>query len=541
MTKYFQFINKLILPFVLILTCLISCKNSKTKIENNHAVFKYNEHKNINSLDPAFAKDNANIWAVNQLFNGLVEMDDLMQVKPSIATDWIISENGTLYTFNIRKDVFFHEHEKFGKKKTRAVNAEDFEFSFNRLIDPEIASPGSWIFENVKNFKAISHNKFQIKLKKPFPAFLGLLTMKYCSVVPKEITSLYGQDFRKKPIGTGPFYFKNWAENNKLVFRKNDNYFEMDSNGTKLPYLESVAITFLPDKQSEYSEFIQGNLDFISGIDSSYKDDILNSNGELNKKYQDQINVLRAPYLNTEYLGFYLDSKETEIQSKLLRRAFNMGFDRVKMISYLRNNIGIPANGGFIPKGLDGYESKIGYKYNPEHAKDLVRKYKELSKNSKPSFTISTTANYLNLCEFIQRELLDIGLEVKIEIMPGSSLKTAKANGKTNLFRASWVADYPDSQNYLSLFYSKNFAPNGPNYTHFKNENFDNLYESTFLENNDSIRNEIYKKLDKIIIDEAPIVVLFYDEAIRFVRRNVTNLGSNPINLLNLKRVKKSQ
>jgi peptide/nickel transport system substrate-binding protein len=125
--------------------------------------------------------------------------------------------------------------------------------------------------------------------------------------------------------------------------------------------------------------------------------------------------------------------------------------------------------------------------------------------------------------------------------MPGSSLKTAKANGKTNLFRASWVADYPDSQNYLSLFYSKNFAPNGPNYTHFKNENFDNLYESTFLETNDSIRNEIYKKLDKIIIDEAPIVVLFYDEAIRFVRSNVTNLGSNPINLLNLKRVKKSQ
>ena len=258
-------------------------ENSKTRIENNNPVFRYNEHKNINSLDPVFAKDNANIWAVNQLFNGLVEMDDLMQVKPSIATDWIISENGTLYTFNIRKNVFFHKHEKFGNKKTRAVNAEDFEFSFNRLIDPKIASPGSWIFENVKNFKAISNNKFQIKLEKPFPAFLGLLTMKYCSVVPKEITSLYGQDFRKNPIGTGPFYFKNWAENNKLVFRKNDKYFEMDSNGTKLPYLESVAITFLPDKQSEYSEFIQGNLDFISGIDSSYKDDILNSNGELNK------------------------------------------------------------------------------------------------------------------------------------------------------------------------------------------------------------------------------------------------------------------
>jgi len=538
MTKYNQIKPKIILLLVIALKFLIGCQNSNIQAKNNQ-VFRYNEHKNINSLDPAFAKDNANIWAINQLFNGLVEMDDDMQVKPCIAKDWIISENGTLYTFNIRKDVFFHKHERFGNKKTRAVNAKDFEFSFNRLIDPEIASPGGWIFENVKTFKAVG-NKFQIKLKHPFPAFLGLLTMKYCSVVPKEITLLYGEDFRKNPIGTGPFYFKKWHENNKLVFRKNNNYFEMDSNGIKLPYLESVAITFLPDKQSEYLEFIKGNLDFISGIDSSFKDDILDSNGKLNNKYRNQINILRKPYLNTEYLGFYLDSKEPEIQSKLLRKAFNMGFDRVKMMNYLRNNIGIPANGGFIPKGLDGFNSKIGFGYNPIHARDLVKKYKELSKNNKPSFTISTTSNYLNLCEFIQRELLDIGLEVKIEIMPGSALKSAKANGKVNLFRASWVADYPEAQNYLSLFYSKNFSPLGPNYTHFKNKKFDKIYESTFLEANDSIRNEMYKKLDKIIMDEAPIVVLFYDEVIRFVRNNITNLGSNAINLLNLKRVKKS-
>ena len=539
MTKYNQIKPKIILLLVIALKFLISCQNSNIQTKNNQ-VFRYNEHKNINSLDPAFAKDNANIWAINQLFNGLVEMDDDMQVKPCIAKDWIISENGTLYTFNIRKDVFFHKHERFGNKKTRAVNAKDFEFSFNRLIDPEIASPGGWIFENVKTFKAVG-NKFQIKLKHPFPAFLGLLTMKYCSVVPKEITLLYGEDFRKNPIGTGPFYFKKWHENNKLVFRRNNNYFEKDSNGKRLPYLESVSITFLPDKQSEYLEFIKGNLDFISGIDSSFKDDILDLNGKLNNKYRNQINILRKPYLNTEYLGFYLDSKEPEIQSKLLSKAFNMGFDRVKMMNYLRNNIGIPANGGFIPKGLDGFNSKIGFGYNPIHARDLVKKYKELSKNNKPSFTISTTSNYLNLCEFIQRELLDIGLEVKIEIMPGSALKSAKANGKVNLFRASWVADYPEAQNYLSLFYSKNFSPLGPNYTHFKNKKFDKIYESTFLEANDSIRNEMYKNLDKIIMDEAPIVVLFYDEVIRFVRNNITNLGSNAINLLNLKRVKKSQ
>ena len=195
--------------------------------------------------------------------------------------------------------------------------------------------------------------------------------MKYCSVVPKEIVEHYGTDFRANPIGTGPFKFKRWEENIKLVFRKNINYFEKDNNGNSLPYLEAVAITFLPDKQSEFLQFIQGNLDFLNSLDASYQDDILTSKGELRAKYEANINMIRGPYLNTEYLAFYMDSEASEMQSKLIRQAVNFGFDRQKMMTYLRNGIGIPANGGFIPKGLPGYNANIGYTYNPEKAKAL--------------------------------------------------------------------------------------------------------------------------------------------------------------------------
>ena len=139
------------------------------------------------------------------------------------------------------------------------------------------------------NIKAINYKTLKIELKSPFPAFLGLLTMKYCSVVPHEIVNAPTLDFRKNPIGTGPFKFKLWKENIKLVLRKNYLYFETDENNVKLPYLEAIAITFIPDKQSEYLEFIQGNIDFISGIEDSYKDDIINKNGELNNKYLDRI------------------------------------------------------------------------------------------------------------------------------------------------------------------------------------------------------------------------------------------------------------
>jgi len=129
---------------------------------------------------------------------------------------------------------------------------------------------------------------------------------------------------------------------------------------------------------------------------------------------------------------------------------------------------------------------------------------------------------------------------VAIEVMPNSALRQGMATGKVDFFRGSWIADYPDAENYFSLFYSKNFAPNGPNYTHFKSEVYDDLYEKSFLETDDEERFELYQKMDSIIIAEAPVIPLFYDKAVRFAGKNVANLGVNPLNLLQLKRVRKT-
>jgi ABC-type transport system substrate-binding protein len=527
---------KTIFSFISMLILVSSCKNKS--IENrDHLVFRYNEHKNIGSLDPAFSKDLADIWATNQLFNGLVQMDDNLEVIPCIAESWNISEDGLTYEFYLRNDVKFHKHSGFGKDSTRTVIAKDFEYSLNRLIDNRIASPGSWVLNKVEAFNAVNDSIFSIKLKQPFPAFLGLLTMKYCSVVPKEIVNIYDSDFRSHPIGTGPFKLKLWEENIKLVFRKNQDYFERDANNIQLPYLEAVAITFLPDKQSEFLQFAQGNIDFVSGLDASYKDEILTADGKLRAKYSKDVDMIRGPYLNTEYLAFYMDSEITEMQSQLIRKAVNYGFDRQKMMTYLRNGIGIPANGGFIPKGLPGYDASIGYTYNPEKAKKLLKE----SGINQPSITITTTSNYLSFCEYIQRELQKIGLAVNVDVIPASTLKEAKANGKLDMFRASWVADYPDAENYLSLYYSKNFSPNGPNYTHFSNPDFDELYEQSYLETNLKKRELLYTKMDSLVMQVAPIVPLFYDEVVRFTRKNISGLGINPTNLLDLKNVKKNR
>ncbi len=529
--------NFLVLGFFLL--AFYACSKKESKFSDQQ-VFRYNEHSNITSLDPAFAKDQRNIWAVNQLYNGLVELDDSLHVKPAIAKSWTISEDGKNYEFTLRDNVYFHKHQLFGKDSTRTVKAKDFEYSFNRLLDKNVVSPGGWVLQNVESFQAKNDSVFTINLKQPFPPFLGLLAMKYCSVVPKEAVEYFGNRFRANPIGTGPFQFKLWVENTKLVLRKNPLYFEKDAQGKQLPYLEAVAVTFLPDKQSEFLQFIQGNIDFMKSLDASYKDDILNTDGTLKEKYTDKIIMQTGSYLNTEYLGIYLDGeKSLPTQSKLIRQAINYGFDREKMITYLRNGIGTPATSGFIPKGLPSFNNQKGYSYQPQKAKELVEEYKVISGNNTPQITITTNSNYLDLCEFIQRELQKIGLDTKVDVIPPSTLRQGKASGKLPIFRASWIADYPDAENYVSLFYSKNFTPNGPNYTHFKNEKFDELYEQSIQEVNIDKRYQLYQKMDSIIIKEAPIVPLYYDEVIRFSQKNVKGLGINPIDLLNLKKVSK--
>lgn len=517
---------------------LLSSCSENDGTTKDHLVFKYNEHANITSLDPAFAKDQRNIWACNQLFNSLVELDENLNIQPDIAKSWTVTDSARTYTFALRDDVFFHKDSRFGEDSTRTVVANDVVFSLNRLRDERVASPGRFVMQNVNTLTAPNDSTVVMTLNTAFPAFLGLLSTKYCSILPQEIVETE-TDFRSNPIGTGPFKFKRWEENEKLIFRRNELFYQQDSTGNQLPYLEAVAITFLPDKQSEFLEFAQGNIDFLNSLDPSYKDELLTANGKLRESYAERINIISGPYLNTEYLGFYLDSDTPEITNLKLRQAINYGFDRAAMITYLRNGIGTPANYGFIPKGLPGFAETPFFPYNPTKAKELVQEYVKESGDTRPEVTISTNANYLDLVEYIQRELGKIGIVVSIDVMPPSTIRQQRSAGKLDVFRASWIADYPDAENYLSLFYSKNHSPNGPNYTHFSSTEFDELFEKALVTSEASEREKMYRKLDSMAMSQAPLVPLYYDQIVRFTQKNVSGLGINALNLLDLRMVKK--
>lgn len=522
---------------------LLSCGTSSSDYSN---IFRYNEKDaGISTLDPIMANDMHHNWIFNMLYNGLVSLDDSLNVVPAIAKSWTVNESGTEYVFHLRDDVFFHDHPLFPEGEGRKVKAKDFEASFKRIIEEKRGL--STFTDRLKKtgdsygIKAMDDFTLKISLESPFPPLLGVLAMQNYSVLPVDLVDKLGEDFRANPIGTGPFKFAGWTEESRLVVIKNDSYFEIDKEGESLPYLDGVEVTFIKDPYSEYMNFKKGSYDMISGIEGAVRDQLIDENGKVKEKFGDQFVMDSRPFLNTEYLGFIVDGEGNVYNNKYLRQAINYTIDRRNMIRFIKNGMGQAAENGFVPRGFSDHnpDNIKGYKLDLDKARILLEAAGYPGGKGLPEVVIYTTPTYKELCEFMQYQLKQIGIPVKVEVNSPLVTRENVSNGTFKFFRKSWIADYPDPENYLSLFYSKFKAPNGPNYTHFNSPIYDSLYLLSLNTLEVESRKELYEQMDQMIMDEAPVVPLFYDVSFRLYQKNITGLKNNPINLLDLRRTKK--
>jgi oligopeptide transport system substrate-binding protein len=323
--------------------------------------------------------------------------------------------------------------------------------------------------------------------------------------------------------------------------KKNENYFEKDSAGKRFPYLDGIKVTFYDSKATEFLLFRQKQLDFINDIDASFKDEILTKKGTLRKDWEGKIVLQANPYLNIEYLGILVDPanelvKNSPVRSQKIRQAINYGFDRRKMVLYLRNSLGTAAESGFVPMGLPSFDSSAvkGYHYDPDKSRRLLAEAGYPDGKNLPPIKLLTIAIYAEMGNFIARQLEEVGIAVQVETVQRSLLLEMTSNSRALFFRGSWIADYPDAENYLSVFYSRNPAP--PNYTRYKNPQFDALFEKALTEQNDSLRYKLYQQADQVMINDAPVVPLWYDKSVRLVQTYVKGFRPNGLNLLELRK-----
>ncbi|MFN5259081.1 MAG: ABC transporter substrate-binding protein [Bacteroidota bacterium] len=529
------------------------CKNVDKK--SPQQIFHYNEDVSVTTLDPAFVRSQSENWIVSQIFNGLIDLDAQLQPVPALAKSWEISTDLLTYTFHLRSDVNFCFVDKQGKVTTRKMVASDVAYSLSRIADPATSSPGAWIFVGKidsqlnRVFIAPNDSTFVLKLVSPAASLLGLLSTNFGYVVPKEYARLDKSYLARNPVGTGPFYVRRWEDEIKLVMRKNPHYHEKDTQGVPLPYLDAINVTFVKNKQTAFMQFAAGTYDFFNGLEGSFKDELLTDQAMLKPKYAQKMKAIITPFLNTEYVGCYLGEypgKTNWLKDVHLRRALFYAVDKQKLVRFFRNGLGDAGDWGVVPPILNAHEKETITEANAAWQKALAE-YQQSSyakQTNKPEIVLSTTADYLDMMVYLQETWGRLGVKIKVDIQTGGMLRQLRNEGKLMLFRGSWIADYPDAENFLACYYAPYLSPMGPNYTHFEDAQFDTLYrliEAGESGQKASLRKQYIQQANQILIDQAPVIPLYYDKSIRLIQPWVQGLENDAANRLVLKRVKISR
>ena len=512
---------------------LMSC-NEVTSLDDPR-VFRYNESAAITSLDPAAARSLEHMWVVDQLYDGLVELTPDLDVVPCLARSWTFNDSSLTYRFLLRNDVTF--------TTGRRMTAADVVVSLERLRDPEVISSGGWILDAVvpKGIVAVNDSIVDIRLSKPYPPFLGLLTTAYGSILDSEAHLAAGSNLRSQPLGSGPFQLAWWLPDAGLVMHRNELYWERDEEGKRLPYLEAIHVDVVQDMGAEFLGLTQGRYDFISGLHPAYMETLLDEEGELRARFEATLRHEHRPFLKTDYLGIRLDGKQTPaaLRDVRVRRAMSLALDRHGLAKHLRRNAVTPTD-HFVPPTM------LGWAAPPPVAQDLEQARALLSEAGHPEgqgvgeIVLSTTSDYVDMCAAFQHDWAKIGLDVKVDVVPASVHREKVAQGECAMFYKSWLADHADAENFLGLFVEANFAPGGPNYTHFKDDVFERLFSDALNEtDNREVRLSTYVHLDSLLHSSMPVIPLFHDEVTHILSNKIAGWQIHPVNRLDLRRVAK--
>lgn len=480
------------------------------------------------SLDPVHITDTVSHAVASEIFDGLVEFDPTLQIRPSIARSWTVSRDGREYTFELRRGVKFHNG--------REVTAEDFRYSFERLLHPETRSERIWILEklqgarefvdgqrgSVRGIKVLGPHTLQLTLERPFAPFLALLAYPSASVVPREEVERWGRQFSTHPMGTGPFKFQEWHHDDRVILEAHRDYFR------GAPYLDRIIFRVIPDEMTRFQEFRAGNLEHIdipTGLFRVVKGDPA-LKGMLVSQPAFGINAIQFNLRKAPFQG-----------NRKLRQALNYAIDKEAIAKVILEGRVLPAR-GILPPGMLGFTPGLkGYPHDRERARQLLAEAGYPGGKGLPTLTLHYNTGQVNrkIAEFIQGGLAAVGVKVELREMDWAAYLNLVDNGETQLHRLGWLADYPDPENFLTvLFHSRNIGAKG-NLSRYANPQVDALLDQADQASEEAERVRLYREAERIILDDAPWIFLHHYSTdvliqpyVRGLREQISPLDSSP-------------
>lgn len=534
-------------------------------------IYRSNEVGEMSSLDPVAINDVTSSHVAGNVYDKLVSFNAKLELVPQLAKYWDVSADGKTYTYHLRSGVRFHDDPCFEGGKGRIFTAHDVKYSFTRVCDFRAKSKNFDYFRDkvvgatqhfdatqksasesspltiteVSGFEVVNDTTFRVHLTRAFAPFENYPALSGMSIHPREAVEKYGADFFKHPVGTGPFKFVSWEPDRKLILTRNQHYWDVDEAGNQLPYLDGVRFTFMKDDKLQLLEFAAGKLEESYRIPNEFFADIVDGNKNPTGKWS-KFQLLHVPAMSTQFYGMLTTSKA--FADVRVRQAFNMAVDRRRIIRYVLNGQAAgPAEHGLVPSSMPGYAytSVRGYTYNPVRARQLMT---EAGYPNGKGFDVVTLqlnsggGRNAQIAEAIQSMLEEtLNITVKLEQVEFAQHLARIDRGQAPFFRLGWVADYPDPETFLNLYYGKlvpSLSEISPiNSTRFVNAQYDSLFERAVQTTDRPTRMELYRQAEQIAIDHAPMILIFHDEDYRFLQPYVRDYPHNAMDKMMLHRV----
>ena len=499
----------------------------------------------------------------DQIFEGLVKYDPkTLEIKPSVAGDPKISEDGLTYTFTVRDDIHFHDNACFEGGKGRKLVPEDIVYTFKTIYKKDPSNRAYYTFKNsivggddfyegkateISGIK-VSGNDVSFQLMEPSTVFLQKLATIFAVIVPRE--AIEAAEFT--PVGTGPFIYDKKNSTSEIVkLARNGNYHGKDEKGNQLPYLDSVVFKYYEHSEDQMDLFWEGGMSFIPSVPITSISEVLEERiGDFESKPPKYI-LISEPQISTTYLEFNMTNKV--LKNKKVRKAINLAINRQKLVEKIMKNqayeigkFGItpPLNKVFKDYDFEGIED-VSYTYNPEMAKQLLAEagYPDGKGFPTLSFQFRLGNDHYLVASEIQNQLRSVlNINVEIEAIEFNDLIENQGYGRADIFRTTWFSDYPNPETFLINAYGKvvpknRAEPSYINSSRFQNAEFDKYFELAAKSATIEEAYTNYAAAEKIMMEEAPFIILWYGEDMMLAQASVRQLETNGMRYLDLRSV----